>query len=293
MVKKHSCEELEQRIKELEQNAVKHKKTKERIKHINAVLSSVRQVSQLITKEKDRECLIKKTCEILTRNRGYHNAWIMLMNESGKLVSSAEAGLGENFLPIIKKTEAGELTYCGKEVLTLSGLLVIENPSSVCVDCPVSHLYEGRGALAACLEYDGKVYGMLTVSVPAVFSTDQEEHELFMDVAGDIAFALHSIEAEKEREEAEECLRKTRDELEQRVMERTNELKLLSSRLLNAQEEERKRIAGDLHDGIGQSLSAIKFMVETVLENTNRETVSSLETLVPCFRRHRRKSGPS
>lgn len=43
-------------------------------------------------------------------------------------------------------------------------------------------------------------------------------------------------------------------------------LQMLSSRLFTVQEEERKRVAHDLHDGIGQSLTAIKFMVERAIE---------------------------
>lgn len=39
----------------------------------------------------------------------------------------------------------------------------------------------------------------------------------------------------------------------------------LSSKLINAQEKERKRIAAELHDGIGQSISAIKFNLESML----------------------------
>lgn len=53
------------------------------------------------------------------------------------------------------------------------------------------------------------------------------------------------------RVQAEEVLRKSE-----------TELKLLSAQLLTAQEMERKRIAAELHDGIGQSMSAVKFCVE-------------------------------
>lgn len=45
-----------------------------------------------------------------------------------------------------------------------------------------------------------------------------------------------------------------------------NELRELSGQLLTVQELERKRIAADLHDGLGQSLSALKFYVEGVRE---------------------------
>ncbi|MFV1984793.1 MAG: PAS domain S-box protein [Thiohalomonadales bacterium] len=43
-------------------------------------------------------------------------------------------------------------------------------------------------------------------------------------------------------------------------------LHVLSSQLINAQENERKRLAYELHDGIGQWLSAIKFKIENVID---------------------------
>jgi signal transduction histidine kinase len=42
-------------------------------------------------------------------------------------------------------------------------------------------------------------------------------------------------------------------------------LRLISSQVLMAQEKERKRISQELHDGIGQYLSAIKYRVEHVI----------------------------
>jgi signal transduction histidine kinase len=53
------------------------------------------------------------------------------------------------------------------------------------------------------------------------------------------------------RESAEEALRRSR-----------NELATLSRQLMTAQEVERKRIARELHDSVGQALSAIKYTLE-------------------------------
>ena len=68
-----------------------------------------------------------------------------------------------------------------------------------------------------------------------------------------------------QRQRAQEALWQTHDELELRVQERTqalvdsNErLRELSHRLMNVQETERRQIAHDLHDEIGQSLTAMK-----------------------------------
>jgi PAS domain S-box-containing protein len=63
------------------------------------------------------------------------------------------------------------------------------------------------------------------------------------------------------------------------------ELRILSNQLLSAEEKERKRIASELHDGIGQALSAIKFSVENVLReiDDHRGTFDSrsLKSVIP------------
>ncbi|MCJ7596327.1 MAG: PAS domain S-box protein, partial [Desulfobacterales bacterium] len=56
-----------------------------------------------------------------------------------------------------------------------------------------------------------------------------------------------------------------RKEMEVALLRSEKELRLLSSQLLSAEEKERKRIARELHDGIGQLLSAIKFGLENTL----------------------------
>src|SRR5262249_37223968 len=65
--------------------------------------------------------------------------------------------------------------------------------------------------------------------------------------------------------------------LEERIAERTSEptsanlsLRELSSRLLQTQDEERRRIARDLHDGVGQLLVGMKLNNSAVLRGAAR-----------------------
>ncbi len=77
----------------------------------------------------------------------------------------------------------------------------------------------------------------------------------------ELARANEKLQLEiEERERAEEELRNS-----------DRELRLLSARLLTAQEDERRRISRELHDTIGQSLSAVKFTVENVLQEISEE----------------------
>ena len=71
------------------------------------------------------------------------------------------------------------------------------------------------------------------------------------------------------RRDAEELLRTSQRELEG-----------LSERLMSAQEEERKRIAQDLHDSVGQSLTAIKYSLERAQVLARRQEVKEAADVV-------------
>ena len=56
-------------------------------------------------------------------------------------------------------------------------------------------------------------------------------------------------------------------ELYENLVKREQELELLTGARVTAQEEERRRIAREIHDGLGQILTAVKFNLE-ILEDT-------------------------
>ena len=70
--------------------------------------------------------------------------------------------------------------------------------------------------------------------------------------------------------------------LEEELKDSETRLRYLSSHLLAVQENERKRIAIELHDSIGQMLTAIKFKIESILQEKDKK--KSLENLVPLVR---------
>ncbi|MEA1905910.1 MAG: ATP-binding protein [Euryarchaeota archaeon] len=185
------------------------KSAEKRTAHLNLVLRAIRNVNQLVTKEHDRDRLLQGACDNLIETRGYHNAWIALIDESGTLVTTAEAGLGEAFVPMVKRLEQGELIECAQKALLQSGVVMIDDPISTCRGCPLAERYEGRRAMTARLEHKGTVYGLFSVAVPAKLAADREEQELFKEVAGDIAFALYNLKQEEKRKRADEQLKRT------------------------------------------------------------------------------------
>jgi two-component system sensor histidine kinase DegS len=187
----------------------RNKQTGERLQRLNLILRTIRSVDQVLLEEKDRNQLIKGVCDSLVKTRGYYNAWIALLDKSGQFATFAEAGLGDNFLPMVEQLKKNGATECERRALAQSGAVVTSDPSTSCKDCPLAEGYRGRGGITARLKYRGKLYGILCASVPASMVTEDEESSLFEDVAGDIAFALFETELEEEREQLEKALRES------------------------------------------------------------------------------------
>jgi PAS domain S-box-containing protein len=63
----------------------------------------------------------------------------------------------------------------------------------------------------------------------------------------------------------EQSIRDNAAELEKMVDRRTDELRRLSIRLMNMQDQERRRLARDLHDGLGQDLAVAKMVLDRMI----------------------------
>ncbi|MBN2594314.1 MAG: PAS domain-containing protein, partial [Sedimentisphaerales bacterium] len=199
---------------DLKNDVPDRKRAEERIKHLNTVLRAVRNVSQLIAREKDRKRLIQGACKCLIEARGYHSICIVLLDQSRKLTIAAEAGLGKDFQLFLDRAKRGDWNYCTKRALSQTRVLVIDDPVSACGDCPIAERCLGRKAIAARLEYAGEIFGLMIASVDSDCAIDEEEQSLFEEVAGDMAFALNSIKLEEERRRAEAALLLERSRLE-------------------------------------------------------------------------------
>jgi signal transduction histidine kinase len=125
------------------------------------------------------------------------------------------------------------------------------------------------GAAAFPIESGGTVLGVLEL-----FAARRMPHDPVVD---SMVLAINSELGQFiQRRVAEEALRRAHDELEIRVHQRTAELKAANAKLQNSiverkrletelleiTEKERRRIALDLHDDLGQKLSGIALMTK-------------------------------
>jgi len=191
-------------------DVTKRKRAEERIAHLNAMLRGIRNVNQLIVREKDHTRLIKQACESLVESRGLMSAILGLLDDSGTKVG-LYAGAGEELSSLREALEFGNAPDCGRQAMANQSLVLRSNAGRACPeapDCPGAKAPLGpRDTICIDLSCHGKVYGFLLACLPMGTGGDSEEQGLLREVADDIAFALHGMEARIELAHTEEQLR--------------------------------------------------------------------------------------
>ena len=188
------------------------KQAEARIVHLTNVLQALRGINQLIAHEKDKERLIQQSCNIMVETRGYTVAWMLLLDEYGNYISAVGAGAEKSFPILLEQMKRGEYPPCVREILAQ------EPPFTACddvkkqhIECGLADCYMGGGVgFVDQLEYEGRVYGIVCVAVSPEMAQDEEEHELFRELATDVSSALARIEREEEHGRTEEKLREAK-----------------------------------------------------------------------------------
>jgi signal transduction histidine kinase len=94
-----------------------------------------------------------------------------------------------------------------------------------------------------------------------------------LDDEGEVISLVLSLEEVTDRQAAEDTLRNSE-----------RQIRTLADQLIHVQENERKRIARDMHDSLGASLSALKYKLEDLIHNLSdrnqRQVGESLDALI-------------
>ncbi|MBI2297354.1 MAG: response regulator [Armatimonadetes bacterium] len=199
---------LEQRVQErtaeLRDEVAERRAAEARVLHLNQVLLAVRNVNQLITQEKDRGQLLQRACDSLVETRGLGWAWVVALDAEGAVAEWRGAGLGAGFAPIEAELGRGELPDCCRQALGATGPVVVQS-------CPCDDMaaHDGEPArrlatVVTALRHAERTYGVLVTAFPEELQPTEEEIDLFQEVAGDLGYALHGIEQERARRQAEE-----------------------------------------------------------------------------------------
>jgi two-component system, cell cycle sensor histidine kinase and response regulator CckA len=236
------------------QDITARKLAEQRVEHLNRVLRAIRDVNQLIVRERDPQTLIREACRLLVDNRGYTSALIVIVDKNGRLNSWAGSGVASYSGSLSGMLERGELPPCYNIARSSKEVISINDRSGVCDECPIVGECTGTPSLCVRLAHENTNFGYIVAAPSHDMSVDDEECSLFLEMAGDIAYALNFNRMEADRE----------------LSERKRET--LEHQLLQAQKMESiGRLAGGVAHDYNNMLSVIIGYTELAMEKTQPE----------------------
>lgn len=157
---------------------------------LSILLAAWRDIARrLITPTQSPAELARGVCTALAGCRCYGCAWVCLFDSSDQpeIISFSNGhGAAIQSLEIAR----GEALPCNRTLLSDPRAKTTSAAVSLCGKCPVARRAEGSATIGIRLEHQGKVYGMLSVSIP-IESTSDEEKELLLEIARGLSFSLH------------------------------------------------------------------------------------------------------
>lgn len=247
------------------------KQSEEKIRIANRMYAFISEVNKTIVKVNEEETLFKNICEIAVEHGKFKMAWIGKVDPIDKSKSLVEAsGMNEEDMKLLNHLPYQDFGYTKK--LFDEGIYLcndIQNEK----DLADWHAYTKLRGINSCLVFLIKKSGVV-IATYNLYSTqvdyfNKDEMELLEEVAENISFILDFFEKEKLRKEAEVALNKLNTQLQQ-----------LTSHLQHIREEERKHIAREIHDELGQQLTALKMDIGWIAhkqKNPDREIASKLQ----------------
>lgn len=242
------------------------KAAERRIQHLNRVYAVLSETDHMIVREKDPASMLAAACRIAVEKGLFKMAWVGLPAPDGQMALAAHAGATpvtlERLTQALRATPAPRFSLAGEAMAT--GTPQTYNDL---VDDPrvgvwrADALAQGFRSMASLpLITQGVAVGTFNLCSDQPYAFDNDEIRLLEGLASDIAFALDVYRRDAERQLTNAALRTS----EARLRESLSELHDVSTRLNDVREQERARIARDIHDLLGQALTALKMDVAEV-----------------------------
>jgi two-component system cell cycle sensor histidine kinase/response regulator CckA len=167
--------------------------SEKQILHINRVLTGLRSVHRVLREENNTGELIKRVCDVLTRSRGYRSAWILLTTPDGEIQHYAESGLDNRLEVLVSQLKLDSGIKCVQSAMAQEGTIINIQSRVAGEFCPLLDIHERPFALSEKLQFQNYAFGLISISLPDDFEVNNEEMELFKELAEDISAALYTI----------------------------------------------------------------------------------------------------
>ncbi len=239
------------------------------------------EVAQALQSSEDTESILKQVMKILIQFeelKAENKAGIFLADEEKKVLRlfTTVGSFTQEFLENEQEVPYGDC-LCGRaavsgELLTSDSCFTDTRHERTFTDMTA------HGHYIIPLKSREKLVGVMFLYTSINPSWYKHSQEVLLSIGGLVGDAVMRLQNEEqirnhklaleqevtERKQIEQELMKYRDHLEEEVATRTEQLRNLSNRLQTVREEEKARIAREVHDELGQALTALKFDIAWV-----------------------------
>jgi signal transduction histidine kinase len=240
-------------------------KQKEETRRARGPLKAITEFHQALKLATQEAKLLSEACRIVVEVGGYHLAWVGYAEEARHLIRPmAQQGFEPEFLAKVHRYRAEGNPACDpvQQVLgTGKPAIWRQGDLEDCHPCLTDAARcRGFGSVLVLPLKPTRTFGILAIYAVAADAFDDQEVALLTVLAEDMAWSITGVRARAEQVRAVEALK-----------ESEKELRLLTAKLLRIQETERRRVARELHDELGQALTVLKIQLVAIEEDLSAD----------------------
>lgn len=236
-----------------------------RDRQIQESTNLIHQVSRNVAALQPLDKLIPQVVATIRETFNYDAVSLMLLSPNSASFLTKQVAVGEKVveflgveIPITDALEGGIVGYVAFTGLSLLVPDVTQEPRYL------KFVEETRCELAVPLKVGERIIGVLDVESSKLNSLDESDKFVLEALADQVAIAIENARLYGE-------LSTARDQIELK----THQLHQLLTRTINIQEEERKRISAELHDGVTQLLVSSLYEIQAGRAMLPRNSESS------------------
>jgi PAS domain S-box-containing protein len=232
------------------EDITERKRLEATLRQASRALKAITECHQALIRSTDEMELLHEVCRIIVEVGGYRMAWAGYAEADARksVRPVAQTGFHEGYVEKVNTTWADEERGRGPV-----GTAIRSGEPTVVRDTLTDPNFDPWRAEAQKRNFRSVLglplipFGALCIYATEPNAFDDEEISLLLGLANDLAYGIMALRGRAEQRRAEEALK-----------ESEQELRRLASQLLTIQEKERRRVARELHDELGQALTVLK-----------------------------------
>ena len=239
------------------------KRMEETLWQTSRALKAITECRQALIRATNEMALLNEVCRIIVEVGGYRMAWVGYTEDDANrsVRPVAQTGFDEGYVEKLNLTWADTERGRGptgtaiqdRQTGDLPGypeVIPIWPPGA---KKPRNPNFQSILALPLVAF---PAFGVLTIYASEPNAFDAEEINLLLGLANDLAYGIMALRGRAVQRRVEKALKESEQELRQ-----------LTSQLLSIQEKERRRVARELHDELGQALTVLKINLVAIEDN--------------------------